>query len=128
MVYDNGVVRTYVNGNSQPVDTFNGAGSISNASCARRRRLPGTAEWFTGSLDEVRLFNRALTADEINALYTGSGPLLVLPFEKPWATDGEACPTASGWGHDGTLETGEATPRTRRHPGRSAPTPSSSTG
>jgi hypothetical protein len=63
-------------------------------------------DYFSGSLDEVRIFSRALTVDDVKALYTGSDPLLVLPFEEPWATDGASLPDASGWGHDATLETG----------------------
>jgi uncharacterized repeat protein (TIGR01451 family) len=106
VVYDNGVVRTYVNGNSQPVDTYNGSGTISNANMLDVGGLPGSAEWFTGRLDDVRLFNRALTVDEIKLLYLGSGPLVALSFEKPWATDGEDVTDSSGWGHDGTLYTG----------------------
>ena len=98
IVYDNGVIRTYVNGNSQPVDTLNGAGSISNASVLDVGGWPGTTEWFTGSLDEVRVFNHALAAAEINGLYAGSGPLLTLAFEKPWTTGADSVTDASGWG------------------------------
>ena len=61
---------------------------------------------FTGRLDDVRLFNRALTAGEIKALYLGSGPVLQLGFEQPWATEGTSLPDASGWSHDATLHTG----------------------
>ena len=121
-VYDNGVIRTYANG--KLVDTFNGSGSISNANVLDIGGWPGTAEWFSGSLDEVRLLNRALTFEEIQALYTGPGPLLVLPLEQAWATDGANLPDSSGWGHGGTLHAGRAMLRTRRPPGRPAPMPS----
>ena len=60
VVYDDGVIRTYANG--VLVDTYNGSGSISNANVLDIGGEPPWAEWFTGSLDEVRLFNRALTA------------------------------------------------------------------
>ena len=61
--------------------------------------------YFAGLLDEVRIFSRALTAGDVRALYTGSGPLLVLPFEKQWAADGGVQEDASGWQHDAVLYT-----------------------
>ena len=104
VVYDAGVIRTYANG--VLVDTFAGSGSISNAGALDVGGWPGYASWFAGGLDEVRLFTRALTGDEIKALYAGSGPVLAHFFEEPWATDGTILPDASGWEHDGTLHTG----------------------
>jgi hypothetical protein len=62
--------------------------------------------FFPGRLDDVRIFNRRLSAAEVKALYTGSGPLLALSFEKPWVTDGANLSDDSGWGHDATLYTG----------------------
>jgi uncharacterized repeat protein (TIGR01451 family) len=104
VVYEYGAIRTYANG--VLVDTYAGSGSISNAAVLDIGGEPPWAEYFTGSLDEVRLFSRALTAAEINALYTGSGPLLALSFEKPLATGGDSVTDGSGWGRDGVLNTG----------------------
>jgi hypothetical protein len=106
VVYDNGVIRTYVNGGSTPVHTYNGSGAISNANVLDIGGEPPWSEWFTGGLDDVRLFNRALSVDEIRALYIGSGPLLTLSFEKPWAANGAILTDDSGWGHDGALQAG----------------------
>jgi Concanavalin A-like lectin/glucanases superfamily/Bacterial TSP3 repeat/Bacterial Ig-like domain len=64
---------------------------------------------FAGQIDEVSLFDHALTASEVkDLLYTGSGPVLVLPFEKPLATGGDSVADSSGWGRDGVLSTGAA--------------------
>ena len=114
VIYDAGVIRTYANG--VLVHTYNGSGSISNANVLDIGGEPPWSEWFTGSLDDVRLFNRALTVDEIKALYLGSGPVLQLGFEQPWATEGTSLADASGWGHDATLHTGDK--RCRKQGGR----------
>ena len=106
VVYDAGVIRTYANG--VLVHTYNGSGSISNANVLDIGGEPPWGEWFTGSLDDVRLINRALTVDEIKDLYLGSAAVLQLDFEKPWVTDLTDLPDASGWGHDATLHTGDA--------------------
>ena len=80
VVYDNGVVRTYANG--ALVDTYNGSGSISNAAALNIGQCAGLGRATSrGLIDEVRLFDRALRRAEVKALYVGSGPLLVLPFE-----------------------------------------------
>ncbi len=61
---------------------------------------------FSGLMDDVRIFSRALPAAEVKSLYTGAGPLLALDFDKAWAADGAVLPDGSGWGHDGILVAG----------------------
>ncbi len=74
-------------------------------------------EPFAGRIDEVRLFDRALSADEIEALYLGDGPLLRLPFESAWAADGARLEDVSGWEHHGTLHIGADDPAKQAVPG-----------
>ncbi|HHS98157.1 MAG TPA: hypothetical protein ENK08_09760, partial [Chloroflexi bacterium] len=74
-------------------------------------------EPFAGQIDEVRVFDRALSADEIQALYLGAGPLLRLPFDTAWAADGTRLDDASGWEHHGTLHTGADDPAKQAVPG-----------
>jgi len=62
---------------------------------------------FKGLLDEVQLYNRPLSADEIVGLYRGTGPLLWLKLDDPSAVDGAAVRDASGWGHHGQLSSGD---------------------
>ena len=95
IVYDAGVITTYAN--DTPVYTYSGSGSISNANVLDIGAWPAAGEWFAGLIDEVRLFDRSLTTAEIKALYAGSGPVLVLPFEKQWAADGSTVADTSGW-------------------------------
>ncbi len=65
-----------------------------------------TAYPFTGLVDEVRIFSRALPAGEVRSLFAGAGPLVALDFEKAWPGDGAVLPDSSGWGHDGLLVAG----------------------
>ncbi len=108
VVYDAGVIQTYANGTL--VHTYSGSGNIRpaddhNFSIGGRKR---TSEYFEGVIDEVHVFDRVLSADEIRSLYLGCGPVLALPFDEPWATDSATVLDDSGWEHDGTLNTGDA--------------------
>ncbi|MBC8422435.1 MAG: hypothetical protein H8E01_00230, partial [Chloroflexi bacterium] len=108
VVYNAGVVQTYANGTL--VHTYNGSGNIRPAGY-NDFRIGGrqyTSQYFDGLIDEVRVFDRVLSADEIRSLYLGSGPVLALPFDEPWATDSATVLDDSGWEHDGTLNTVDA--------------------
>jgi len=61
---------------------------------------------FRGWLDDLLLVDHALTATEVHDLYLGAGPVLDLPFDEPWLTDGAAAYDRSGWAHHGVLSTG----------------------
>jgi hypothetical protein len=63
-VYYNGILESTCNFSSYPI-LWNSAqmyiGSL------------GTSEWFIGKIDEIRVYNRALTAIDVTALYNYSG-------------------------------------------------------
>ena len=68
MTYDNTAIRLYVNGALRSTFTTTGAISASTGSLQIGGNnvfsLPGT-EFFAGLIDEVRVYNRALSATEI---------------------------------------------------------------
>ncbi len=74
--YNNGVVRTYANGSL--IHTFNGSGAIGDAATSqdefRIGGRQGATQFFAGRIDEVGLFNVALTPAQIDALVL-SGPI-----------------------------------------------------
>ncbi len=85
VVYDNGTMNTYVNGNL--VDTYYGSGSIGDAhatlddfTVGGRQNNPA-GQYFSGDIDDVRLWNVARTGNEIrsdfDAALTGSEPGLI---------------------------------------------------
>jgi hypothetical protein len=89
IVYDNGVVRSYANGTL--VHTFNGSGSISDVDPALNDfRIGGRqccVQYFGGRIDEVRMYNRALSASEIQTLMaTGPTPVGYWKFDEASGT------------------------------------------
>jgi len=72
--YDGTTVRLYVDGAS--VDAGNSAiqGQISQGTSTLRfgNRVVGTSAyaWYDGAIDDVQIYRRALTGDEVNALYS----------------------------------------------------------
>jgi RHS repeat-associated protein len=75
VVYDNGIIKTYINGGL--VHTYAGSGVIGDAITAQNDlRIGGrqvTSQHFQGRIDEVRVYNRALSASEVATLPNGSG-------------------------------------------------------
>ncbi|MGH7972113.1 MAG: LamG-like jellyroll fold domain-containing protein, partial [Limisphaerales bacterium] len=82
MTYDGAYLRLYVNGR---LDSSRAAtGPISGGTAPFRIGGLGSGPWsFNGLVDEVSLYNRALDADEISAIYgadaSGKCPVLVAP-------------------------------------------------
>ncbi len=74
MTYDGSVIRLFVNG------TQVGTRAQTGPMVARHRAACGSAatavwpEWFAGRLDEIRIYDRALTAAQIQADMTRAVP------------------------------------------------------
>ncbi|MFH1632590.1 MAG: LamG-like jellyroll fold domain-containing protein [Chloroflexota bacterium] len=64
------------------------------------------SDYFSGLMDEARFFDRAMDAAEISELNMGANPVLHLPLDESWASNGTALPDQSGWAHDGWLSAG----------------------
>jgi hypothetical protein len=106
--FDGTTLRLYVNG------AFTNAVALSGAIAASSGplRIGGNSVWgeyFAGLIDEVRVYNRALTADEIatdmnapigGGTSTPAGPVLALAFDE---AAGTTATDASGHGNNGTL-------------------------
>lgn len=70
--YDGSTLRIYVNGILSGTASLSGSiGSVSDRDFFLALNSINSAEGFTGELDDVAIFNRVLTADEIFELYTG---------------------------------------------------------
>jgi RHS repeat-associated protein len=107
VTYDSGVVKTYINGTL--ANTYNGAGSIGDANTSQNDfRIGGRqniSEYFQGRIDEVRVYNRALSASEVSGL--SGAPTAEL--KGSWQFDensGTTAADASGSGNTGTLTSG----------------------
>lgn len=102
--YDNktGNQNLYING--QLVDTqihpaWNNIVPLKSHYDMRIGRSMGNNDYFKGKIDEVRLYNRALSSNEINNIYTNG-------LEGYWKFDdgtGITASDSSGKGNDGTI-------------------------
>jgi len=74
VTYDGGTVKTYING--ALTHTYSGSGAIGDVDNSQNDfRIGGrqsTSHNFQGRIDEVRVYNRALSASEITTLPSGS--------------------------------------------------------
>jgi len=64
---DNKVGKLYVDG--AYVGGYTMTGSINNVSNVLHFGTYGSGEYYTGKMDDARLYNAALTADEVASLY-----------------------------------------------------------
>ncbi|MFA5908367.1 MAG: LamG-like jellyroll fold domain-containing protein [Vicinamibacterales bacterium] len=98
--YDGATMRLYVNGSL--ANSRSAAGSIQTSTGALRIGGNGVwGEYFAGSIDEVRAYNRALTQAEIQAdLNT---PVSGAPATGAWTLSGTISPAATGAGSTVTL-------------------------
>lgn len=98
--YDGQTLKLYVNGHLQS-SYYTNNGAINN--CGRPLRLgkgmnsPSDTVYASGIIDEVRIYNRALSQDEVGKLYVTSGLVAYWSFDDSTATDN------SGNGHNGAL-------------------------
>ena len=93
--YDAGWLYLYQNGTL--IGSIYQAGTLKSCSTATT-----IGDGLVGSLDDVRLFNRALSAAELKVMYFGANPIVDLPFDEPWLIDGATTIDASDWRHNGT--------------------------
>ena len=74
VTYDNGLIKTYINGTL--THTYSGSGPIGDVLNTQNDfRIGGrqtTSQYFQGRIDEVRVYNRALSATEAAALPAAS--------------------------------------------------------
>ena len=93
---DGGTVKVYIDGIHQGTDSSTVIGTIQNSGAISIGAQYG-ANAFNGSLDDVRVYNRALTVNEIKQIYNlGSGTKqAVSPKITPMAST-TPCSTGSG--------------------------------
>lgn len=81
IVYDGNFVRMYFNGNKIWEFAYNGVFNNNNMPLNIGRDIPGSLEFFCGSLDDLRIYNGVLSESEIIKLYNdNSGSVFEEPF------------------------------------------------
>ena len=89
--YDGTTVRIYLNGELDKeqdiaIDTLPGVGRIG---ADVWEAVPNPANFFVGAIDEVSIYNRELSKDEVAQNFAASGGVAVSPAEKLALTWGE---------------------------------------
>jgi parallel beta-helix repeat protein len=104
--YDGTQLKIYVDGvSAAPPVNFTGAIKVSTASVFLGLR--DATAYYAGQMDEIRIYNRALSASEVAALANPTDPSLV-GYWKLDENTGTTTADASGNGNDGTLVNGVA--------------------
>ncbi|HQJ10240.1 MAG TPA: tandem-95 repeat protein [Anaerolineae bacterium] len=105
--YDGATLRLYRDGRLVASTAVAGSMAQCSGASAVGSRSDGVNHRFPGIIDDVRMFDRALSADTLRErLYLGAEPVLRLTLDEAWAADGVTLADASGWEHDGVLYTG----------------------
>jgi len=81
VTYDGTIVRLYLNGQQENSGLMSLNTVMSVDGLTLGLRSPGT--WWQGQLDEAAVFNRALTADEIAAVYSAGSLGMCKPCVQP---------------------------------------------
>ena len=68
-VYDGSTMKLYINGASDATPVSYSSGIHNNTAPFTIGCRNGNAQFFDGQIDEVAVFNRALTADEVTSIY-----------------------------------------------------------
>ena len=119
--YDGQAIRLYRDGREVASASAPGGMQQCNQTTAIGSRSSQNMHFFPGLMDEVRIFDHALSATEIKALYRGAGPVLALPFDEAWAMDGTALADQSGWTYQVTLHSGAGDANNKAAPGKVGP-------
>jgi len=101
----NGFMGLYINGALNNSRTRTGTPTLGYFSVVNVGARPEGTCFFYGLIDEVRIYNRALTADEIYEIYSKGtfikdGLVLYLPF---YEGEGNIVHDVSGYGNHGTI-------------------------
>jgi hypothetical protein len=108
ITYNGSKVKMYIDGIC--IDSINRTGNIQTSSLPLRfgRRGGSYDSWYSGKIDDIAIYNRALSQEEITALYTGNA-ITTLPSYVPknglvgyWPFNGNAN-DESGNGNNGTV-------------------------
>src|SRR5262249_32361181 len=110
-VYDSGAnqISLYVNGALQSTQAVPAAWNATGQTVIGRAKWGGPTDVWPGLIDEVRLYNYALNAAAVSALYQGAQDDLTSGLVGYWPLDdasGSNAADLSGNGRNGTLNNG----------------------
>ncbi|MBN1169343.1 hypothetical protein JXA63_05665 [Candidatus Woesebacteria bacterium] len=108
MTYDyiDSTVRLYMNGKLVQTEVeVGGKINTTDGALALGRLGSYSAEYFDGDMDEVRVYNRALSPSEVEKLYSWApGPVAYWKFDEGSGTGSNAVKDSSGNSNHGTMQ------------------------
>ena len=90
LVDANGTWQMYIDSAAEVNDAYTRASVGGNNSSIGARRRAGTSNPFVGNLDDVRIYDEALTAGQVLALYNEYKPPAWENYVSRWKLDGDA--------------------------------------
>ncbi len=112
ITYDQKTMKGYVNGQEKcTYDANLGPLQKTNTNLFIGRRNNADEDYFYGKMDEARIYNRALSVDEVKALYNWApGPVGYWPMDEGVSGDAKTIHDLSGYGNNGsTIDGGNNT-------------------
>jgi hypothetical protein len=110
VVYDGKHVRHYLDGREVRHETASGRIDVRGDGPAFIGSNSGTTEFFGGGIDDLRIYDHAISAADIKTLYSGAEPK-VEPVAR-WKLDGDLKDSVSG--ADGVFQGPQVRPRVLR--------------
>lgn len=81
LTYDGSEIKAYVNGNLIASRSVEDSFGVNSSDLYIGKDMPETTEYFSGAMDDLRIYNRALSAAEVKALYEGDGLVAHYKFD-----------------------------------------------
>lgn len=99
---------TYSTGSNTTQKWFSDVSGDTNTQEFGRLRISGTSyNWFNGTMDEIRIYNRALSPKEVSDLYNWApGPVGYWKMDDKVSGDAKTLVDSSGYGRSGTTVDG----------------------
>jgi hypothetical protein len=100
VTYNAGDAKIYINGNESISDTLTETSIYNSNNTKFIGKYDSSSEFFNGSIDSVRIYNRALSADEVRYHYNRGGPVGSWNFDEG---SGLTAFDGTGNNNDGTI-------------------------
>ena len=93
LTYDGNEIKAYANGELIASRAVEDSFVANSSDLYIGKDIPEVTEYFSGAMDDLRIYNRALSAAEVKALYEGAG----VPVVTKCAVTFDAAGGSAGW-------------------------------
>ncbi len=107
--YDGSTISVYVDGVLDDSKSTSGNSVVNGTEVWIGGNSQDDNRWFTGTMDDVRLYNRALSMEEVVALYAEESRPFITTWQTTTANESITIPTSSGETYDYMVDWGDGT-------------------